>query len=526
LKKEGRMAKYGFWKLAQDDPSHVAVVEPSGKKVTAGELHASANQVVHGLRALGLKPGDAIAVMLSNEVAMLELYLAATQAGLYIVPINSHLTGPEVAYIVADSDAKALFCNDKTGDASRLAAAATELRADVRFTTGTVEGFRSFAELKAGQSATAPADRRAGAAMTYTSGTTGKPKGVRRQLPPVDPEMVAEPNAMFLMLFGITPHDDGVHLVVSPLYHTAVLNFCTNHLHFGHTVVLMDKWTPEGTLEAIAKHRVTTTHMVPTQFRRLLALPDDVRARVKERGDLASLRHVIHSAAPCPVDVKKKMIEWWGDVIFEYYAASEGGGTLATPKDWTAHPGTVGKAWPISKLKVVKDDGAECAPREVGTVYMSMGVHTFEYHKDKKKTESSWKDGFFTVGDAGWLDEEGFLYLCDRKTDMIISGGVNIYPAEIESTIVVHPKVRDVAVFGIPHEDWGEEVKAVVEPAPGVAPNAALADEILSFCKERLASFKIPKSVDFVSELPRDPNGKLYKRKLRDPYWAGRERAI
>jgi long-chain acyl-CoA synthetase len=226
------------------------------------------------------------------------------------------------------------------------------------------------------------------------------------------------------------------------------------------------------------------------------------------------------------VDVKRRMIEWWGNVIYEYYAASEGGGTLATPQDWLAHPGTVGSAWPISKIRVARDDGSDCAPREVGTVYMSMGAHKFEYHKDRAKTESTWKGDFFTVGDAGYLDEDGFLYLCDRKNDMIISGGVNIYPAEIESVLVVHPKVRDVAVFGIPDDDWGEHVKAVVEPAPGVAPGAGLADELLAFCKERLASFKCPRSIDFMSELPRDPNGKLYKRKLRDPYWAGRERAI
>jgi long-chain acyl-CoA synthetase len=262
--------------------------------------------------------------------------------------------------------------------------------------------------------------------------------------------------------------------------------------------------------------------MVPTQFRRLLALPDEARARA----DLSSLRHVIHSAAPCPVDVKRRMIEWWGNVIYEYYAASEGGGTLATPEEWMKHPGTVGRAWPISKVRVARDDGSDCAPREVGTVYMSMGAHKFEYHKDREKTASTWKGDFFTVGDAGYLDEEGYLYLCDRKNDMIISGGVNIYPAEIESVMVVHPKVRDVAVFGIPDDDWGELVKAVVEAAPGVATGPELAEELLAFCKERLAGFKIPKSIDFVPELPRDPNGKLYKRKLRDPYWAGRDRAI
>jgi long-chain acyl-CoA synthetase len=516
------MATYGFWRVAQDDPRHVAVVTADDERITAGDLLRESNRVVHGLRARGLRRGDTIAVMLTNEPAMLELYLAATQAGLYVTPLNSHLAAPEVAYIVGDCDARAVFASERTADACAQALDSIDFPRDARFATAPHAGFRPYVDIKAGQPDSLPGDRSAGASMTYTSGTTGRPKGVRRPLAPVEPEAVAEPNALFLRLFGITPHDDGVHLVVSPLYHTAVLNFCTNHLHFGHTVVLMDKWTPEGTLERIARHRVTTTHMVPTQFRRLLALPDDVRARA----DVSSLRHVIHSAAPCPVDVKRRMIEWWGNVIYEYYAASEGGGTLATPQDWLAHPGTVGKAWPISKLRVARDDGTECAPREVGTVYMSMGAHKFEYHKDKAKTASTWQGDFFTVGDAGYLDEDGFLYLCDRKHDMIISGGVNIYPAEIESVLVVHPKVRDVAVFGVPDDDWGEHVKAVVELAPGVAAGRELADELVAFCKERLAGFKCPRSVDFVAELPRDPNGKLYKRKLRDPYWVGRERAI
>jgi long-chain acyl-CoA synthetase len=516
------MTQYAFWKLAEEEPSRVAVIDADGKEVTAGELLRASNQIVHGLRALGLSPGDTIAVMLTNEVAMLELYMAAVQAGWYMTPINSHLTASEVAYIVGDCDAKALFCNPRTADACVQAAKSLNFPAKVCFSTGPVTGFRPLSELKAGQPTSLPSDRRAGASMTYTSGTTGQPKGVRRPLAPVAPEVVAEPNAMFLALFGIRPKDNGVHLVVAPLYHTAVLNFCTNHLHFGHTVVLMDKWTPEETLQKIARYRVTSSHMVPTHFRRLLSLPEDVKARA----DVSSLRHVIHSAAPCPVDVKRRMLDWWGDVIYEYYAASEGGGTLATPQDWRKHPGTVGNAWPISKLKIVKDDGTECATGEVGTVYMNMGQHKFAYHKDAKKTESSWRDDYFTVGDAGFLDADGFLFLCDRKSDMIISGGVNIYPAEIEAALGEHPQVRDVAVFGIPDEDWGEQIKAVVELDPGTKPGPALAQELLAHCKERLAGFKCPKSIDFTTALPRDPNGKLYKRKLRDPYWEGRERAI
>jgi long-chain acyl-CoA synthetase len=254
----------------------------------------------------------------------------------------------------------------------------------------------------------------------------------------------------------------------------------------------------------------------------LLALPEDVRKKY----DVSSLRHMIHAAAPCPPEIKRRMIEWWGNAIDEYYAATEGGGTLVTAADWMEHPGTVGKAWPYSEIRILDDDGNDCAAGQIGTVYMKMATGDFEYYKDKAKTEASRKHGFFTVGDVGFLDEDGWLFLRDRKTDMIISGGVNIYPAEIEAELLTFPKVGDAAVFGIPHPDWGEEVKAVIEPAADVAPGPELEAEILDYLRPRIAGYKMPKSIDFVEALPRDPNGKLYKRKLRDPYWEGRERAI
>jgi long-chain acyl-CoA synthetase len=284
----------------------------------------------------------------------------------------------------------------------------------------------------------------------------------------------------------------------------------------------MDKWTPQGTLERIEKYRVTTSHMVPTQFVRLLALPDEIRGTY----DVSSTRVMVHSAAPCPVDVKQQMLDWWGPVIYEYYAATEGGGTLATPEEWLKRPGTVGTPWPMSEIRILDDDGLPVGAGQPGTVWIRMGDYTFEYHKDREKTEQSWREGFFTVGDVGYLDEEGYLFLNDRKADMIISGGVNIYPAEVENALILHPKVADVAVFGIPNDDWGEEVKAVVQPASGVTPGAELEEELIAFGREKVAAYKAPRSVDFVDELPRDPNGKLYKRKLRDPYWQGRERAI
>ncbi|AGC46105.1 AMP-dependent synthetase and ligase [Myxococcus stipitatus DSM 14675] len=509
------MQGLNFWELAQRAPSHPAVIGPDGHVTTAGALLRAANQLVHGLRARGLRRGDTLAVVLKNELAMLELFMAAWQAGWYLTPINTHLTAHEIAYILKDCEARAVFCSDRTADVTRKSLALLGRTEQDCFATCEIPGLESYAALKAHQPEDLPPERSAGATMTYTSGTAGQPKGVRRPLSPAPPERVGESFASFLGLFGITPGDGGVHLTTSPLYHTAVLNFCTNHLHFGHTVVLMDKWTPEGTLELIARHRVTTTHMVPTLFHRLLALPEDV----KRKADVSSLRQVIHGAAPCSVEVKRAMLGWWGHVIYEYYAATEGGGTLATPEQWLAHPGTVGRAWPMSTLLVLRDDGTPCEPGEVGILYLRMGSHRFEYHKAREKTDSAWRGDFFTVGDAGYLDAEGFLYLCDRKSDFIISGGVNIYPAEIEMALSGHPKVADAAIFGVPDEDWGERIKAVIEPMPGVQPGPELVAELLAFCRERLASFKCPNSFDFTDALPRDPNGKLMKRKLRDPYW-------
>ena len=514
------MSDFGFWNLAQQNPDHLALVAPDGREVTAGALLASANQLVHGLRALGLEPGDCVAAVLPNSAEMIELYLAATQAGWYLVPINHHLTAAEIAYIVRDSDAKVLFAGE--GFAAAAVAAADESEVPHRIAAGDIAGFGSFADLKKSQPTSLPADRKAGQVMNYTSGTTGRPKGVRRPLSPLDPDSVASFFGMFLMMFGIQQGGDGVHLTGSPLYHTAVLMFTASSLHFGHTVVLMDKWTPEGALELMERYRVTHSHMVPTQFHRLLALPEEV----KRRFDLSSLRHMIHAAAPCPVDVKRRMLEWWGPVIYEYYAASEGGGTLVTPEEWLQYPGTVGRAWPSSEIRILDDDGNPIATGQPGTVYMALGPADFEYHKDKGKTAANRRDGFFTVGDIGYLNEEGYLFLCDRKIDMIIAGGVNIYPTEVESVLLTHPKVGDAAVFGIPNEDWGEEVKAVIEPIEGVAAGPELAQEILAFCQQNIARYKCPRSIDFVDVMPRDPNGKLYKRKLRDPYWQGRERAI
>jgi long-chain acyl-CoA synthetase len=523
------MAELGFWKLATELPDRVVVVDPEGVEVTAGELLASANQVSHGLRALGLETGDTVAIVCRNGLTMMETYLGALQIGLYLTPINHHLVGPEIAYIVNDSDAKVLIGDERFAEELTKAATEIDVPADHRFAAGTIEGFRSFDEIKAGQPTTAPDARIAGAAMHYTSGTTGKPKGVKRALVDIDPDILGELYAGFQGMFGVQALDDNVHITGSPLYHTAVLMWTANALHMGHKVVLMDKWTPEGMLQRIDEHRVTYSHMVPTQFHRLLALPEDVRLSY----DVSSLRCMVHAAAPCPPDIKRRMIEWWGDAVMEYYAATEGGGTIISAKEWLEKPGSVGKAWPGGEVRIYDDAafdaGGEAVllgPNIEGTVYMSLALANFEYKGDEKKTNANRRDGFFTVGDWGLVDEDGYLFLKDRKSDMIISGGVNIYPAEIEGELMTFPKIADVAVFGIPHPDWGEEIKAVVQPAEGVEGDDALREEIFAFCADRLAKFKRPKTIDFLPELPRDPSGKLYKRKLRDPYWADRDAKI
>lgn len=464
--------------------------------------------------------GDAFAVVLPNGVEFFTAYLAASQAGFYLVPVNHHLVGPEIAWIVSDSGAKVLIAHERFADAATAAADEAKLPASHRYAVGAVEGFRPYVELLAGQPRSAPDDRTLGWVMNYTSGTTGRPRGIRRPLSGQVPEETHLGG--FLGIFGIRPFGDNVHLVCSPLYHTAVLQFAGASLHIGHPLVLMDKWTPEEMLRLIDAYDCTHTHMVPTQFHRLLALPD----AVKERYDVSSMRHAIHGAAPCPDHVKRAMIDWWGSCVEEYYAASEGGGAFATAEDWLKKPGTVGKAWPISELAVFDDDGNKLPPGELGTVYMKMSTGGFSYHKDEAKTKKNRIGDFFTVGDLGILDEDGFLFLRDRKIDMIISGGVNIYPAEIESALLTHPAVADAAAFGIPHADWGEEVKAVVEPAEGNEPGAALAADILAHCERQLAGYKRPRTVDFIEVMPRDPNGKLYKRRLRAPYWEGHERAM
>jgi long-chain acyl-CoA synthetase len=516
----GPVNAIGLWAIAARTPEAPAVFGPDGTAVSYADLAREADRYGRGFQALGLTAGDTVAALLPNGVTALAVYFAAIETGLYVVPVNWHQVAAEVGYILGDSAAGVLVAHERFAGAAGQAADLAGVKH--RFAVGTVPGFEPLGRLGDDGPDERPSPRTHGAPMLYTSGTSGRPKGVRRPLTGADPDDAAATAAWFFRLFGLAPFDGHVHLCGSPLYHTAVLNFATISIQLGHPVVLMDGWDPEEALRLIELHRVTHTHTVPTQLRRMLALPGEVRARY----DTGSLRAVIHSAAPCPPQVKRQMIEWLGPVIVEYYAATEGGGTLIGSPEWLRKPGSVGLPWPGSQVRVLDRAGHEVAPGQQGLVYMRMGTSSFSYLGDDDKTRAARAGDLFTVGDVGYLDEDGYLFLCDRSGDVIISGGVNIYPAEIEAELSCHPAVADAAVFGIPHDDWGEEVKAVVEPAAGAQPGAALTDELLTFLAGRVARFKLPRTIDYTAQLPRDPNGKLYKRRLRDPYWAGRERAI
>ena len=517
------MAEYGFWNLAQQDPAPLAVAMDDGTEWTRGDMLAECNRIANGLRALGMKRGDVLAVMLPNCAEMLAVNLAALQSGFYLVPINWHLAGPEVAYILSDSGAKAFISHELIGPVAQAAVAETDIPAVARIGIGSIDGFGDYRQWVDAQSADMPEERSSGAVMNYTSGTTGNPKGVRRPLGDMDPDEAGEMFSWSMRIFGIEPLAGNVHITGSPLYHTAVMVWASASMQIGHPVVLMAKWEAEDMLRLIEKYKVTHSHMVPTQFRRLLLLPDDIKSKY----DLSSLRHMIHAAAPCPPEIKRQMLDWWGSVIYEYYAATEGGGTMVTPEEWLRHPGTVGKAWMGGEIKIYDDDGKQLPAGEQGTVYMLSNPQTdFEYKGDKNKTQKNRLGDFFTVGDVGYLNDEGYLFLCDRKIDMIISGGANIYPAEVENVLIQNPKVVDVAVFGIPNDDWGEEIKAAVQLQPGVPKNEDTTRELMDFCSERLAKMKLPRTIDYLDELPRDPNGKLYKRRLRDPYWEGHEKRV
>jgi long-chain acyl-CoA synthetase len=501
-----------------DKPAYIMAA--TGETVTYRQLDDQSNRIAQLFRALGLKPRDHVAIFLENNPRFFEICWGAQRAGLIYTAISSRLTAPEVEYIVKDCGAR-LFVTS-----TYLAEKATELGnliPDVahRFMIGgTVDGYRSWEEAVAAQPATRIADETAGHDMLYSSGTTGRPKGV---LPIVDPQPIDADNPLQQItrkLYGMG--EDTIYLSPAPLYHAAPLRFNMSVMKLGGTSVIMENFDAEEFLRLVPKFKITHTQLVPTMFVRFLKLPDEQRLKY----DMSSLRCAIHAAAPCPIPVKEKMIEWWGPIIWEYYGGTEGNGlTLCNSTEWMAHKGTVGRAV-VGQLRICDDAGNEVPPGEAGTVYFA-GGRVFEYHNDPKKTaESRNAQGWSTLGDVGYVDADGFLHLTDRKAFMIISGGVNIYPQEAENLLINHPKVMDCAVFGVPNEEFGEEVKAVVQPRDMSDAGPQLAEELLAYCRQHLSTLKCPRSIDFEAELPRHPTGKLYKRLLRDRYWQGRSTRI
>ncbi len=512
----------GKWAgLFPDKPA--AIDSQTGRSVSFRELDERSVQIARLLRDRGLRRGDHLAVYMENDLRYFEIAWAAMRSGLYFTMVNRYLTAEEAGYIVNDCGAKALIAS------ARLAEVARNVRrhapgCGVLLSLDDIEGFENLDEARSRFPAEPLGRQPLGSFMFYSSGTTGRPKGVKHAL--ADAE-VSDPNdhhAFHAHLWGFD--EETVFLSPAPLYHTApaFLSFSTQAL--GGTAVIMPKFDPAEALAAIERYRVNRSQWVPTMFIRMLRLPPDERARY----DLSSHRIAIHAAAPCPVQVKQQMFDWWGPIIYEYYAGTEANGsTHVGPQEWLKYPGTVGK--PMGgTLHICDDDGAELPPGEVGTIYFEQ-VNHFRYHNDAEKTrkaEHPERPDWTALGDVGYLNEEGYLFLVDRKTFMIISGGVNIYPREIEDALIMHPKIMDVAVIGIPNEDMGEEVKAVVQPADGITPSVALEAELIEYARARIARYKCPKSVDFVEELPRLPTGKLYKSVLKDRYWkrAGNEARI
>lgn len=497
------------------------IVAETGEAVTFGALDAASNRAAHLFRAAGLRIGDTVALFMDNVPEFYGIVWGAQRAGLFFVCISSRLTAPEVEYIVRDSGARLIVSSASLADtAARLA----EPLADIhRFMAGSdaVPGWQSWDEAAAAQPATPIADERAGVDMLYSSGTTGRPKGVRVALPE-DPS-IAGPTVLGMLAVGLFGfHAEGIYLSPAPLYHAAPLRWSMTAMRLGMTVVMMRHFDAEAALAAIERYRVTHSQWVPTHFVRMLKLPEERRLVY----DHSSLVCAIHAAAPCPIPVKQAMIDWWGPVIYEYYAGSEGNGlTTINAVDWLTHQGSVGRA-AYGTLHICDEQGRDVPPGEEGLVYFEGGGQ-FEYHNDPAKTaEARHPLGWTTLGDIGRMDADGYLYLTDRKSFMIISGGVNIYPQEIENRLVTHPRVADVAVIGAPCPDMGERVVAVVQPVDMREAGPALAEELTRWCRAELSGVKTPRQIDFTPELPRHPTGKLYKRLLRDRYWGNADSRI
>ncbi|UGT66629.1 acyl-CoA synthetase [Nocardia gipuzkoensis] len=499
-------------------PEKAAVVlAESGEVLTYRELEENSVRLARHLHDAGLRKGDHVALLSGNDPKVYEVYWAALRTGLYITAVNRHLSPSEISYIVNDCGARALIVSAALADAAEQIVAQTPA-VDIRLAFGGhVPGYKSYEDAQAAASPEPLPDQPRGADMLYSSGTTGRPKGIEQPLP--DRQVGDAPGDTYTAIFGPLYGFDTetVYLSPAPLYHAAPLRFGGVVHALGGTLVVMEKFDAEQALAAIERYRVTHSQWVPTMFVRMLKLDGAVRARY----DVSSLRVAVHAAAPCPVDVKRAMIDWWGPILHEYYASTEANGATFIDSDqWLRKPGSVGKAG-LGTIRVCGDDGAELPTGEIGTIYFERDEVPFAYHNDPAKTADAVHPDhptWTTTGDIGYADEEGYLFLTDRKAFMIISGGVNIYPQEVEDALALHPKVLDVAVIGVPDEEMGESVKAVVQPAPGAAPGPALADELRDYLRDRIAHYKVPRSFDFADDLPRTPTGKLVKGKLRQRY--------
>jgi fatty-acyl-CoA synthase len=505
----------GHW--AQVKPEAAAAINATtGERLSWADLDAASNRIANWLADHGLVPGDHVALFMENNLRFFEIAWAAFRSGLYLTCINRYLTAEEAAYIVADSGSRVLIASAARGD---VAEALVPLCPDVEhflMTDGVRPGYEALEAAVADAPPTPRGSEPAGDSMLYSSGTTGRPKGIKRPLTGLSIREGTRITPALEAQYGFDA--DTVYLSPAPLYHAAPFAFCMGCQSLGGTVVMMEKFDPVEALRLIDEYRITHSQWVPTMFVRMLKLDPAERAAF----DVSSLQVAIHAAAPCPVEVKRRMIEWWGPVLYEYYAGTEGNGsTFITSEEWLAHPGSVGRAV-NGVVHICDEDGTELPTGEAGLIYFEQEVMPFEYHRAPEKTAECrhpTHPNWSALGDVGYLDDDGYLYLTDRKAFMIISGGVNIYPQEVEDALVLHEKVADVAVFGVPHEEMGEEVKAVVEPAPGVAPGPELEAELIAFTRARLAHYMVPRSVDFIDEMPRLPTGKLYKRLLRDRYW-------
>ena len=487
------------------------IMGASGEVVTFAELDAKANQIAQLLRASGIQTGQHIAMMLKNCREFIEVVFGCSRAGVVFTPISTHLKKEETAYIINNCNARLFIASASLASvATEAAEHAPELLRKF-IVGGETAGFEDWQSAVASQPSDEISDQSLGVPMLYSSGTTGKPKGIFRA--PQNTDLDApHPLKLVGAYYGFS--DTTVYLSPAPLYHSAPLFYNTLNMTGGGTSIIMDRFDPEQALALIERYEVTHSQWVPSMFIRMLKLPEGIR----ERYDVSSMQRAIHAAAPCPIDIKRQMINWWGPVICEYYSSTEGVGfTLIDSEDWLAHPGSVGR--PLTGVpKILDDEMKVLPPGEVGQIYFDE-IGRFEYFDEPGKTDEAFDTrGWGTVGDMGYLDADGYLYLTDRKNFMIITGGVNVYPAEIEGLLVTHPQIADAAVFGIPNEEYGEEVKAVVQLLNHDEAGDALAGDLILWMKERLSSVKVPKSVDFMEQLPRMDNGKLYKRHLMEAY--------